>query len=41
LIERLTSEEFNAENYKDEYHMRVLGMLDEKSKGAKKKKTVS
>jgi DNA end-binding protein Ku len=33
LIERLTSEEFKPENYKDEYRIRVLGMLDEKSKG--------
>jgi DNA end-binding protein Ku len=33
LIDRLTSEEFNPENYKDEYRVRVLGMLDEKSKG--------
>ncbi len=33
LIDRLTSEEFNRENYKDEYRIRVLGMLDEKSKG--------
>jgi len=33
LIERLTSEEFKPEIYKDEYRIRVLGMLDEKSKG--------
>jgi DNA end-binding protein Ku len=33
LIDRLTSEEFNPENYKDEYRIRVLAMLDEKSKG--------
>ena len=33
LIERLTSEEFKPENYKDEYRIRVLRMLDEKSKG--------
>jgi len=33
LIERLTSEEFHPENYKDEYRIRVLAMLDEKSKG--------
>jgi DNA end-binding protein Ku len=33
LIERLTSEEFKPENYKDEYRIRVLGMLNEKSKG--------
>jgi DNA end-binding protein Ku len=33
LIDRLTSEEFNPENYNDEYRLRVLAMLDEKSKG--------
>ena len=33
LIDRLTSEEFHSENYKDEYRIRVLGMLDEKAKG--------
>src|SRR5918994_699387 len=33
LINRLTSEEFNPENYKDEYRIGVLGMLDGKSKG--------
>jgi DNA end-binding protein Ku len=33
LIDRLTSEEFIPENYKDEYRIRVLGMLGEKSKG--------
>ncbi len=33
LIERLTSEEFHPENYEDEYRIRVLAMLDEKSKG--------
>ena len=33
LIDRLTSEEFNPENYKDEYRIRVLAMLDEKSNG--------
>jgi hypothetical protein len=33
LIERLTSEEFHPENYQDEYRIRVLAMLDEKSKG--------
>jgi DNA end-binding protein Ku len=33
LIDRLTSDEFNPENYKDEYRIRVLAMLDEKSKG--------
>jgi DNA end-binding protein Ku len=33
LINRPTSEDFKPENYKDEYRIRVLGMLDEKSKG--------
>ena len=33
LIDRLTSEEFHPENYEDEYRIRVLAMLDEKSKG--------
>jgi DNA end-binding protein Ku len=33
LIDRLTSEEFKPENYKDEYRIRVLAMIDEKSKG--------
>ena len=33
LIERLTSEEFKSAYYKDQYRIRVLGMLDEKSKG--------
>ena len=33
LIDRLTSEEFHPGNYKDEYRIRVLGMLDPKSKG--------
>jgi DNA end-binding protein Ku len=33
LIDRLTSEEFSPENYKDDYGIRVLAMLDEKSKG--------
>jgi DNA end-binding protein Ku len=33
LIERLTSEEFHPENYEDDYRIRVLAMLDEKSKG--------
>jgi DNA end-binding protein Ku len=33
LIDRLTSEGFNPENYKDEYRIRVLAMLDKKSKG--------
>jgi hypothetical protein len=33
LIDRLTSEGFNPESYKDEYRIRVLAILDEKSKG--------
>jgi DNA end-binding protein Ku len=33
LIDRLTSEEFHPESYEDEYRIRVLAMLDEKSKG--------
>ena len=33
LIDRLTSEEFIPENYKDEYRIRVLGMIDEEAKG--------
>ena len=33
LIDRLTSEEFHPENYKDEYRIRVLAMLYEKNKG--------
>jgi len=33
LIDKLTSEEFHPENYQDEYRIRVLAMLDEKSKG--------
>jgi DNA end-binding protein Ku len=33
LVDRLTSEEFHPENYQDEYRIRVLAMLDEKSKG--------
>jgi DNA end-binding protein Ku len=33
LIDRLTTEEFNPENYQDDYRIRVLAMLDEKSKG--------
>ena len=33
LIDKLTSEEFHPENYDDEYRIRVLAMLDEKSKG--------
>jgi non-homologous end joining protein Ku len=35
LIDRLTSEEFNPADYKDEYRIRVLAMLDEKSKARK------
>jgi DNA end-binding protein Ku len=33
LIDRLSSKEFDPENFKDEYRIRVLAMLDEKSKG--------
>jgi DNA end-binding protein Ku len=33
LIDRLTSEEFHPENYEDDYRIRLLAMLDEKSKG--------
>ena len=33
LIDKLTAEEFHPENYQDEYRIRVLAMLDEKSKG--------
>jgi DNA end-binding protein Ku len=33
LIDKLSGEEFHPENYKDEYRIRVLAMLDEKSKG--------
>ena len=33
LIDRITSENFNPEIYQDEYRIRVLAMLDEKSKG--------
>jgi DNA end-binding protein Ku len=33
LIDRLTSEEFHPENYEDEYRIRVLAMLGEKTKG--------
>jgi DNA end-binding protein Ku len=33
LIDKLTSEEFHPENYEHEYRIRVLAMLDEKSKG--------
>ena len=33
LIDRLTTDEFQPQNYKDEYRIRVLGMLDEKAKG--------
>jgi DNA end-binding protein Ku len=33
LIHRLTSEEFHPENYEDDYRIRLLAMLDEKSKG--------
>jgi DNA end-binding protein Ku len=33
LVERLTADEFKPENYKDEYRIRVLRMIGEKSKG--------
>jgi DNA end-binding protein Ku len=33
LIDKLSAEEFNPENYKDEYRIRVLAMLDETSNG--------
>jgi non-homologous end joining protein Ku len=33
LVEKLTAEEFHPENYEDEYRIRVLSMLDKKSKG--------
>jgi DNA end-binding protein Ku len=33
ITNRLTSDEFQPENYEDEYRIRVLGMLDEKAKG--------
>jgi hypothetical protein len=33
LIDWLTSDEFHPEKYEDEYRIRVLAMLDEKSKG--------
>ena len=32
LIDRLTSDEFHPEKYEDEYRIRVLAMLDKKSK---------
>jgi non-homologous end joining protein Ku len=32
LIDRLTSQEFTPENYKDEYRIRILAMQDEKAK---------
>jgi non-homologous end joining protein Ku len=32
LIGRLTSEEFHPDNYKDDYRIRMLVMVDEKSK---------
>jgi DNA end-binding protein Ku len=32
LIDKLSAEKFHPENYKDEYRIRVLAMLDEKSK---------
>jgi DNA end-binding protein Ku len=33
LIDKLSAEEFHPENYKDEYRIRMLAMLDEESKG--------
>jgi len=33
LIEKLSSENFEPENYDDEYRERVLALLDEKAKG--------
>jgi DNA end-binding protein Ku len=33
LIEQMSEEEFQPENYEDEYRIRVLAMLEEKSKG--------
>ena len=33
LIEKLSAEQFDPESYRDEYRIRVLAMLDEKSKG--------
>ena len=35
LIERLSSEEFDPDQYKDEYRLRVLAMVEEKAKGSK------
>jgi non-homologous end joining protein Ku len=32
LIERLSADDFNPDEFKDEYRLRVLGMLDEKPK---------
>ena len=33
LMDQLTTEDFDLENYRDEYRDRVLAFLDEKSKG--------
>lgn len=33
LIERLSSENFEPENYEDEYRNRVIAMIDQKTKG--------
>jgi non-homologous end joining protein Ku len=33
LIDKLSAKEFSSENYKDEYRIRVVAMLDEKTKG--------
>jgi len=35
LVEKLSSEDFAPEAYKDEYRERVLAMLEEKQKSAK------
>jgi DNA end-binding protein Ku len=33
LIDRLSADDFNPDHFKDEYRLRVLGMLEEKAKG--------
>jgi len=33
LIERLSADDFDPNEFNDEYRLRVLGMLDEKAKG--------
>ena len=35
LIEKLSSENFEPENYDDEYRNRVLAMIDQKTKGTR------